>query len=126
MVRYVLNLPKQAVESDLKVELIAGKTVLVDRNQYFFSGHIKRENINGWGFSKHIVSTSGLMAGTLMAVDPIIPKTNRFITIGGEQYLIQYNSRLPVVVYAPEDVEMRYRIWHAGEIQNIKKTEVKE
>jgi ecotin len=53
------------------------------------------------------------MAGTLMAIDPNAPKVDRFITIGGEPYLIRYNSRLPVVVYAPEGVEVRYRIWSA-------------
>jgi serine protease inhibitor ecotin len=26
---------------------------------------------------------------------------------------IRYNTRLPVVVYAPEGVEVRYRIWSA-------------
>jgi ecotin len=39
---------------------------------------------------------------------------NRFITLGGEPYLIRYNNRLPVVVYAPEGVELRYRVWTAG------------
>jgi ecotin len=39
---------------------------------------------------------------------------NRFITLGGEPFLIRYNSRLPVVVYAPEGVEVRYRIWSAA------------
>ena len=53
------------------------------------------------------------MAGTQMAIDPNAPKLNRFITLGGEPYLIRYNSRLPVVVYAPEGVEVRYRIWSA-------------
>jgi ecotin len=53
------------------------------------------------------------MAGTLIAVDPNVPKVNRFITLGGEPYFIRYNSRLPVVVYAAEDVEVRYRIWRA-------------
>ena len=51
------------------------------------------------------------MAGTLMAVDPKAPKVNRFIQMGGEPFLIRYNSRLPVVVYAPDGVEVRYRIW---------------
>jgi ecotin len=54
------------------------------------------------------------MAGTLMAVDPEAPKVPRFITIGGDPYLIRYNSRLPVVVYVPEGVEVRYRIWSAA------------
>lgn len=53
------------------------------------------------------------MAGTLMAVDPNAPKVDRFVPIGGEPYLIRYNSRLPVVVYVPEGVAVRYRIWSA-------------
>ena len=28
---------------------------------------------------------------------------------------IRYNSRLPVVVYAPDGYEIRYRIWKASE-----------
>jgi ecotin len=39
---------------------------------------------------------------------------NRFVTLGGEPYLIRYISRLPIVVYAPKDVEVRYRVWSAG------------
>ena len=54
------------------------------------------------------------MAGTLVAVDPNAPKVARFITIGGDPYIIRYNSRLPIVVYVPEGVEVRYRIWTAG------------
>ena len=56
----------------------------------------------------------GPMAGTLMAVDPDAPKVARFITLGGEPYIIRYNSRLPIVVYVPEGVEVRYRIWTTG------------
>lgn len=114
MVRYVLQLPPQGDESALKVQLIVGKTVLLDEhNRYFFSGKIQQEIIKGWGFPRYNVSQLGPMAGTQMAVDPNAPKVNRFITLGGEPYLIRYNSRLPVVVYAPEGVEVRYRIWRA-------------
>ena len=114
MIRYVLQLPKQDDESAFKVELIVGKTVLVDeKNRYFFGGKIEEETITGWGFPCYNVSKLGPMAGTRMAIDPNAPKVNRFITLGGEPYLIRYNSRLPVVVYAPEGVEVRYRIWNA-------------
>jgi ecotin len=62
------------------------------------------------------------MAGTQMAIDPNAPKVSRFITLGGEPYLIRYNSRLPVVVYAPEGVEVRYRIWRAEpEMKSLEK-----
>ena len=115
MVRYVLQVPPQADESAFQVELLAGKTVAVDdRNRYFFGGRIAEETIEGWGFPRYVVSPLGPLAGTRMAVDPNAPKVNRFITLGGEPYLIRYNSRLPVVVYAPEGVEVRYRLWNAA------------
>ena len=53
------------------------------------------------------------MAGTLRAIDPNEPKVDRFITVG-RTYLLRYNSLLPIVVYVPEGVEVRYRIWSAG------------
>lgn len=114
MVRYVLQLPKQEDEFAFKVELIVGKTVLLEEgNRYFFGGKIEAVNIDGWGFTRYVVSKLGPMAGTLMAVDANAPKVPRFITMGGEPELIRYNSRLPVVVYVPEGVEVRYRIWSA-------------
>jgi len=115
MVRFVLEVPKQDDESTLKVQLIVGKTVQTDEhNRHFFGGRIETETIKGWGFPRYIVRKLGPMAGTLMAVDPNAPKVSRFVTLGGDPYLIRYNSRLPVVVYVPEGVEVRYRIWAAG------------
>jgi ecotin len=54
------------------------------------------------------------MAGTLMAADPAAPKEERFVALGGEPYLVRYNSRLPLVVYVPEGVIVRYRVWSAS------------
>jgi ecotin len=115
MVRYVLQLPKKDNESAYKMELIVGKTVQVDAvNSFFFGGKVEEETIEGWGFPRYILKTLGPMGGTLIGVDPNAPKVDRFIRAGGEPYLIRYNSRLPVVVYVPEGVEVRYRIWTAG------------
>jgi len=123
MIRYVLQLQKQNDETVFKVELIVGKTVSVDkRNNYFFGGRIEKEVIKGWGFTRYMVGELGPLAGTMMAVDPKMPKAERFVKLGGAPYLIRYNSRLPVVVYVPEGVEVRYRIWSAGdEIKMIEK-----
>jgi hypothetical protein len=54
-----------------------------------------------------------LMAGTLMAVDPNAPQVERFIMLGGEPRLLRCNSKLPLVVYVPDGVEVRYRLWRA-------------
>jgi ecotin len=122
MVRYVLQLPRQDDESASRVELIVGKTVQVDeRNRYFFGGRIEMETIKGWGFTRYVVAKLGPMAGTLMAVDPNAPKIDRFIRLAGEPYFVRYNSRLPIVVYVPDGVEVRYRIWTAGAESEVKK-----
>ena len=114
MVRYVLHLPKQNDESVSMVELIVGKTVQLDTgNKYFFGGKIEAENISGWGYTRFLVPKLGPMAGTMMAIDPNAPKVDRFVGLGGQPFLIPYNSRMPVVVYVPEGVEVRYRIWSA-------------
>jgi ecotin len=48
MVRYVLQLPKQDDESAFRVELIVGKTVLLDEhNRYSFGGKIQQETRAG-------------------------------------------------------------------------------
>jgi ecotin len=115
MVRYVIDLPTQEDEAEWRVELLIGKTVQTDAaNRYFFAGTLETETIEGWGFDRHMLRQLGPMAGTLMAVDPSAPKVDRFITLGGEPRLLRYNSRLPLVVYVPEGVEVRYRFWRAG------------
>jgi ecotin len=116
MVRYVLNLPQQPNEADYRVQLLVGKTVEVDTvNRFFFGGKIEAVNIEGWGFTRYVVKKLGPMAGTKMAPDPNVPDQPRFISLGGEPFLINYNSRLPIVVYVPAGVEVKYRIWSAEE-----------
>jgi ecotin len=114
MNRFVLNLPTQEDEDAFKVELIVGKTVETDKhNRFFFGGTVEAVNIEGWGFTRYVLKELGPMAGTLMGVDPSEPKVKRFISTAGEPMLLRYNSRLPLVVYVPEGVEVKYRLWKA-------------
>jgi len=114
MTRYVLQLPALPDESSAKVELLIGKTVKTDAdNRYHFGGHLETETISGWGYTRYLLKALGPMAGTLMAPRPGQSPIERFITLGGEPYLVRYNSKLPVVVYVPSDAEVRYRIWQA-------------
>jgi ecotin len=115
MTRHVLMVPPEGQEDSLRVELQIGRTVKTDAaNRYFFGGNLKSVDVEGWGFTRYVLSELGPMAGTLMAVDPDAPKVDRFITLGGEPQLLRYNSRLPLVVYVPKGVEVRHRIWRAG------------
>ncbi len=118
-VRYVIPLAEKANERNFKVELVIGKKVMIDsQNHYFFSGQIQPQMIQGWGYTRYVLADLGPMAGTLMAVNDQAEKVERFIPLLGEPYLVRYNSRLPIVVYAPEDAEVSYRIWSASDELN--------
>jgi len=114
MVRHALVLESRDNEEDFKVELILGKTVETDgANRHFFSGKIESHTVEGWGYSYHKLDKLGPMAGTLMAPAPGAAKVKKFVRIGGNPYWVRYNSKLPVVIYAPKGVEVRYRLWSA-------------
>ncbi len=113
--RFVVQVPKEKDEAALRVELRVGKTVRTDaRNRYFFGGRLEAVTVDGWGFTRYVLRELGPMAGTLMAVDPGAPLVERFVALGGEPTLLRYNSRLPLVVYVPDGVEVRYRVWRAA------------
>lgn len=114
MKRVVIFVPQEEVEEDLRVQLLVGKTVPTDGvNRQFFGGRLETETIDGWGFDRYLLRRLGPLAGTLMAPPPGAKPVERFVTLGGEPLLLRYNSRLPLVVYVPEGVEVRWRTWRA-------------
>lgn len=114
MVRHLIQLPESKDEDGMKVELIIGKTVKVDPvNRHFFAGKIEEVNIDGWGFTRYVVSKLGPLAGTKMLVDPPQPDVEKFVPLGGEPMIIRYNSKLPIAIYVPEGCEVKYKIWRA-------------
>ena len=115
--RHVIRLPARPNEDDLKLELIVGKTQMVDCNNQRLGGAIETRTAEGWGYDYFVVSDLGQGMSTRMAC-PDDSTKQAFVRGGGEPTLIRYNSRLPVVVYAPRDVEVRYRIWTAGPEQD--------
>lgn len=116
--RHVIALPAQTDESVLKVELILGKTQTVDCNRQFFGGRLETRTAEGWGYDYYVLPALGNAASTLMGCPPGSER-QAFVTTQ-EQPLIRYNSRLPIVVYAPSDVEVHYRVWRAGETQTAR------
>ncbi len=108
------QLAEQDAEDAFKVEIIAGKTLEADCNQQRLGGELEEHTLEGWGYSYYrLDKVSGPMS-TMMAC-PGQKKEQRFIPVVGEGFLLRYNSKLPIVVYAPKDVEVRYRIWSASE-----------
>ena len=112
--RFVIYLPALADESTHKVELIVGKMQAVDCNITAFNGVLEKRSVEGWGYPYFIVEQIDGAMSTMMACPPDSPKTEQFVSLGGDNQLHRYNSRLPVVVYVPAGYDVRYRIWATG------------
>ncbi|MFK8397077.1 serine protease inhibitor ecotin [Pseudomonas sp. BGr12] len=113
-VRQVIHLPKEAQEENFKVEILAGKTLTVDCNRQRLGGTLEEKTLEGWGYSYYRLDKVSGPASTLMAC-PDGKTRQDFVPVVGDGFVLRYNSKLPIVIYAPKDVEVRYRLWSASE-----------
>jgi ecotin len=115
MKRQVIQLPAQQDEANFKVELLIGKTLEVDCNQHRLGGQLESKTLEGWGYDYYIFDKVTSPVSTMMAC-PDGKKEKKFVTAYlGDNSLLRYNSKLPIVVYTPENVEVKYRVWKAEE-----------
>lgn len=113
-VRHVINLPEKSRDEEVnyKVEVVAGATINTDgTNRYRMNTSITPEPLKGWGYTYYVMNGSKQTMSTMMA--PIGEQKHSENFVAGTPTTIRYNSRLPIVIYTPEDFEIRYRIWEA-------------
>ncbi|QIQ21611.1 serine protease inhibitor ecotin [Zophobihabitans entericus] len=108
--RSVIYLPELKNEENAKVELVIGKDTEVDCNSQFYTGTVKEETLNGWGYNYYVVEKVNGPVSTLMACLNA-EKQTKFVTLNSNLDLLRYNSKLPIVVYAPSDLQVKYRVW---------------
>lgn len=110
--RVVIHLEAKADEDDWRVEVVVGKVMETDGvNQVGMGGTIKEETVQGWGYTYLLAEPRGVFS-TRMAPPPGQKPVTRFVGMQPKGPF-RYNSKLPIVVYVPEDHEVRYRLWQA-------------
>lgn len=120
MERHVIMLDSLGsdVEYGYQVEIIPGKTMDVDCNNYGLMGEISEKIVDGFGYNYYEFASTGNVFSTQMAC-PDDTKTSKFVTSASR--MVRYNSLLPIVVFAPKGIDIKYKIWTAGQEQNAEK-----
>lgn len=110
-VRHVIAVEPKADEGQYKIELVIGKKQMVDCNHQWFGGTLTQKTVDGFGYDYY---ETGDLTGPMSTMMGCLNNEKReaFVSANlGDEAFVRYNSRLPVVVYAPKDVEVKYRIW---------------
>jgi ecotin len=104
---------------DWRVQVIVGQMAKVDCNAQSFSGRLRVQPLPGNPvpgeppLSVLRVSEVGPMVSTRMACPPGQPLRERFVVMAGKPFVMPYNVSRPIVVYAPQPLEVRWRLWKA-------------
>jgi len=115
--RLVIRLPEVAQPDERKVELLFSRSMEIDCNRHSIGGHLVSKIAEGWGYPYLVLEKLGPGIATRMACPPDQPLRRAAVPIRSqpaELAWVRYNPKLPIVVYVPDGVELRYRIWSAG------------
>jgi len=111
-VKYVVEVPDVKNPYDYKVELLIGKTMMVDCNHASLRAEITAKPLKGWGYTYLEVKNVQQGPTTMRMCNE--PKVEKFISVYAPEITFRrYNSRLGTVIYVPRELEVRYRIWSA-------------
>lgn len=119
MVRHVIRLAEHPEPDDLRVEIIAGREIDADCNVRQFGATLSEDSVPGWGYPYYRISPLSGPLSTRMACPPGEVAQRRFVPAQlGPAAMLRYNPRVPIVIYAPAEVGVKYRIWQAGALRD--------
>ncbi|MGJ1432618.1 ecotin [Sphingobacterium spiritivorum] len=119
-VQYIIDVPHSDKDNLKKIEFFVGKVMETDGcNSYGLAGQFEEKDLQGWGYNYYVFTTNGSVRSTMMAC-PDAKKIQQFVS--SESKMARYNGRLPIVIYAPEGYEVRYKIYTTDEETFIGKT----
>lgn len=111
------NMTKNAIfldplpdETLYKVELYVVKSLEVDNcNKHYLFGDFEVRRLDGFGFSYFIFNSNSNIISTKMGCGDDIKKIRNVAS--GKTEIVRYISAMPIVVYTPKDMEVKYKLW---------------
>jgi len=114
---YVIEVPQSSNDGNKKIELFVGKEMETDGcNRYGLMGEFKNEELTGWGYEYYKYESKGEVMSTMIGC-PDASKQFKFVS--GQGLLTDYNGRMPILIYVPEGLEVKYKIYNTdGDMYN--------
>ncbi|MFS1426073.1 ecotin family protein [Vibrio splendidus] len=110
VVKHTFQIESLENERDAMIEIVVSKEIQGDCNKSFLMGELQEKNLDGWGYNYFEFTGDGGYAGTRMMCPEGEAKTVQK-AYAHRQSLYQYNSKLPIVVYAKQNIDVEIRIW---------------
>jgi ecotin len=96
-----------------KLELTAGIRKVVDCNTHGIEGGFSINSLGGWGYPYYTFKSKGLSeARTLMAC----PSLGEKRLLNATPTIVNYNKKLPLIVYIPKGYELHYRVFSSDKL----------
>ncbi len=117
-IQHIIELAVLENEQANKIEVFVTKTMEVDCNHHSLTGKLETKELSGWGYDYYLFNTNGDVISTMMACpDSSMTKKD----IPSESKLLNYNSKLPIIVYTPKGYKVKYKLWTISSEENIAK-----
>ena len=97
-------------ESRFKVEVFAGKEMLVDCNHHGLSGEFEERVLDSGETALFFHSTGNVFSTQMACLDD----TRHTAFVAAQPHMMRYNSAAPIVVHTPQGISVKHRIWEAG------------
>jgi len=98
---------ERAEEAGLLLQIRVGMDVETDGvNRYGLVGQLSNRSVSGWGYNYYLYEGQPIVTSTRMGSMGFGVEDTTVWTV---PTVIPYNSRLPVVVYTPEQMQVSHR-----------------
>jgi ecotin len=110
MVKNVIFMDPLANELLCKVEFYAVKSLEVDDcNKHSLFGDFEVKTLEGYGYPYYVFNTNSQVISTKMGCGNTIKKVKNVAS--GKTETVRYMSLLPIVIYTPIEIDVKYKIW---------------